>query len=396
MSNIALPKIIHKITPVIGNSLYQLLPGLINQVLAFFVIKQSGAITWGQVVSLQLVYYIAAHIVSWGNKDYLLLQFSKNPAGINRFIQQSVLTRLFVLLLPVVILVLLYYPINIGLYLAGWIIFRFAAQSLEAIITYQKNFTLALRSEAAAFVILLIALTFAGNNISFQQVLGLVLLSHVARVLLLTSEYKTRLKGIKISGFHITSLWGAIPFLLMGLVALLQSKIDLYVMDNISTKTLTGSYQVLMSFGAMLIAIPGFIINPFVKNIYRMQQAQVNNLHIKFASLGFIISIAAIPILYIIMQYVYQLNFSIYAYVLLFFIIWMPFIYAINIYKLYKQNLQNKVLVINAIAIGCSFFACLILIPLQQIIGALIAQLIAQLFLVIALHQSAKKLMPQT
>ncbi len=395
MGNTALPKFVHKITPVIGNSLYQLLPGLVNQVLAFFVIKQSGAITWGQVVSLQLVYYIAAHLVSWGNKDYLLLQFSKNPAGINRFIQQSVLTRLFVLLLPVVILVLLYYPINIGLYLAGWIIFRFAAQSLEAIITYQKNFTLALRSEAAAFVVLLIALTLAGKNISFQQVLGLILLAHVARVVLLTGEYKNRLKGIKFTRFQITPLWSAMPFLFMGLVALLQSKIDLYVMDNLSTKTLTGSYQVLMSFGAMFIAIPGFIINPFVKNIYRMQHAHIRNLHIKFILLGLIISVVAIPVLYIIMQFVYQLDFNIYTYILLFFIIWMPFIYAINIYKLYKQNLQNKVLVINAIAIGCSLFTCLLLIPILQINGALIAQLIAQFFLVTVMHLSAKKLTPQ-
>ena len=110
MSNVPLTKIFNKITPVLGNSLYQLLPGLVNQVLAFFVIKQSGATNWGQVVSLQLVYYIAAHIVSWGNKDYLLVQFSKQPSKINQHLQQSTLTRALILLLPTVLLIVVYYP----------------------------------------------------------------------------------------------------------------------------------------------------------------------------------------------------------------------------------------------------------------------------------------------
>jgi hypothetical protein len=98
MGNITFSKIFSKTTPILGNSLYQLLPGLVNQVVAFFVVKQSGITTWGQVVALQLVYYIAVHIVSWGNKDYLLLQFSKYPTKINHYLQQSILTRAFIVL----------------------------------------------------------------------------------------------------------------------------------------------------------------------------------------------------------------------------------------------------------------------------------------------------------
>lgn len=391
MSNVPLTKIFNKITPILGNSLYQLLPGLVNQVLAFFVIKQSGANNWGQVVSLQLVYYIAAHIVSWGNKDYLLLQFSKHPAKINQYLQQSTLTRTLVLLLPTVLLVLVYYPFQTAVYLAGWIALRFIAQAMEAVIIYEKNFSLALRSEAAAFVLLLFGLTFWHHNLSYQEALLLVLLSHVGRVAWLMPSLISRLKGLSLKGIELAHLWISVPFLLMGLIALLQLKTDLYVMNELSAKSITGSYQVLMSFVAMFLAIPGFIINPFVKNVYRLQAQQIKNIQYKFIGLGLMISVVATPVLWAVMHYVYQLNFSVVTYLLVALLMCLPFVYAFDMYKLYKANAQNKVLAINAVGIAIIFLCCLMFIPLWPINGALMAQLLAQIFLVLLLkHQAAK------
>lgn len=392
MSNVPLTKIFNKLTPILGNSLYQLLPGLVNQVLAFFVIKQSGATNWGQVVSLQLVYYIAAHIVSWGNKDYLLLQFSKNSAKINQYLQQSALTRTLVLLLPTLLWVVVYYPIHIAIYLAGWIVLRFAAQLMEAVIIYEKNFSLALRSEAAAFVLLLFGLTFWHHNLSFQEALLLVLLSHVGRVVWLMPSLVGRLKGMSLKQVELTHLWFSFPFLLMGLIALLQLKTDLYVMNELSTKSITGSYQVLTSFVAILLAFPGFIINPFVKNVYRLHANQFKSLQNKFIGLGLMISVVATPVLWVLMYYIYQLNFSTLTYLLITILLCLPFVYAFDIYKLYKANLQNKVLVINAVGIAIVFLCCFLLIPLWSINGALIAQLIAQIFLVLLLKLHAAKL----
>ncbi len=392
MSNVPLTKIFNKLTPILGNSLYQLLPGLVNQVLAFFVIKQSGATNWGQVVSLQLVYYIAAHIVSWGNKDYLLLQFSKHPAKINQYLQQSTLTRTLVLLVPTVLLVIFYYPFQTAIYLAGWIVLRFVAQAMEAIVIYEKNFSLALRSESAAFVLLLFGLTFWHHNLSFQEALLLVLLSHVGRVVWLMPSLISRLKGLSLKQVEPAHLWVSVPFLLTGLIALLQLKTDLYVMNQLSTKSITGSYQVLMSFVAMLLAIPSFIINPFVKNVYRLQANQLKSLQYKFMGLGLMVSVLATPVLWVLMHYVYQLNFSVVTYLLIAALMCLPFGYAFDIYKLYKANLQNKVLVINAVGIAIVFLCCLLLIPLLPINGALMAQLLAQIFLVLLLKHHAAKL----
>ena len=392
MSNVPLTKIFNKITPMLGNSLYQLLPGLVNQVLAFFVIKQSGATNWGQVVSLQLVYYIAAHIVSWGNKDYLLVQFSKQPSKINQHLQQSTLTRALILLLPTVLLIVVYYPFQTSVYLAGWIILRFIAQALEAVIIYEKNFSLALRSEAAAFVLLLFGLTFWHHNLSFQEALLLVLLSHVGRVTWLMPSLISKLKGSSLKRIELSHLWVSVPFLLMGLIALLQLKTDLYVMNELSTKSITGSYQVLMSFVAMFLAVPGFIINPFIKNVYRLQANQLKTLQYKFVGLGLMISVLATPILWAVMHYVYQLHFSAASYILIAVLICLPFVYAFDVYQLYKANTQNKVLLVNALGIAIIFLCCFMFIPLWPINGALMAQLLAQIFLVLLLKQQAAKL----
>lgn len=392
MGNIALSKIFNKTTPILGNSLYQLLPGLVNQVLAFFVIKQSGATTWGQVVALQLVYYIAAHLVSWGNKDYLLVQFSKHPAKINHYLKQSTLTRALVLLLPTILFVVVYYPFQTAIYLAGWIVLRFIAQAMEAVIIYEKSFSLALRSEAAAFVLLLFGLTFWHHNLSFQDALLLVLLSHFGRVVWLMQSLLSRLKGLSLKQFELPHLWVSIPFLLMGLIALLQLKTDLYVMNELSTKSIVGRYQVLMSFVAMFLAIPGFIINPFIKNVYRLQASQLKSLQYKFIGLGLMISVLATPMLWAVMYYVYQLNFSAVTYVLIAVLMCLPFVYAFDLYKLYKANAQNKVLLVSAFGIAIIFLSCLMFIPHWPINGALIAQLLAQIFLVLLLKHHAAKL----
>ena len=392
MGNITLSKIFSKTTPILGKSLYQLLPGLVNQVLAFFVVKQSGVTTWGQVVALQLVYYIAVHIVSWGNKDYLLLQFSKYPTKINHYLQQSILTRAFILLPPILLLVFFYSPFKTAIYLISWVVLRFISQALEAIITYEKNFSLALRSEAAAFVFLLFGLTFWHHNLSFQKALLLILLSHLGRVFWLMPFLIIRLKGLSFAKLNLTHLWGSIPFLLMGLIALLQLKIDLYVMNGLSTKSLTGTYQVLMGFVAMFFVIPGFIINPFVKNIYRLKPIQIVALQYKFIGLGLIMSLLAAPILWGVLCFVYQLAFAPETYLLLTALIFLPFVYAFDVYKLYKINAQNSVLVISTIGIAIVFAACLLLIPVWQINGALLAQLLAQLFLVFLLKYRTAKI----
>jgi O-antigen/teichoic acid export membrane protein len=391
MSYLPLTKIFNKLTPILGNSLYQLLPGLVNQVLAFFVIKQSGANNWGQVVSLLLVYYIATHIISWGNKDYLLLQFSKYPAKINQYLQQSTLTRSLVLLFPTIVLVLVYYPFQTAAYLASWILLRFIAQAMETVIINERNFSLGLRSEAAAFVFLLFGLAFWHHNLSFQEALLLVLLSHFGRVIWLMPSLISKLKETRFNQFDLAHLWVSVPFLLMGLIALLQLKIDLYILNELSTKSITGSYQVLMSFVAMFLAVPGLIINPFIKNVYRLQSNQLKSLQYKFMGLGLMISVLTTPVLWAVMFYVYQLNFSVVTYLLIALLMCLPFMYAFDVYRLYKANAQNKVLAINTVGIGIIFLCCLIFIPLWPINGALMAQLLAQIFLVLLLkHQAAK------
>jgi hypothetical protein len=288
--------------------------------------------------------------------------------------------------------VLVYYPFQTAIYLAGWIVLRFIAQAMEAVIIYEKNFSLALRSESAAFVLLLFGLTFWHHNLSFQEALLLVLLSHVGRVAWLMPSLISRLKGLSLKRIELAHLWISVPFLLMGLIALLQLKTDLYVMNELSTKSITGSYQVLMSFVAMFLAVPGFIINPFVKNVYRLQAGQLKSLQYKFIELGLMICVLATPVLWAIMHYVYQLNFSAVTYMLIAVLMCLPFVYAFDVYKLYKANVQNKVLAINAVGIAIIFLCCLIFIPLWPINGALMAQLLAQIFLVLLLKHHAAKL----
>ena len=103
-------------------------------------------------------------------------------------------------------------------------------------------------------------------------------------------------------------------------------------------------------------------------------------------------SLLGAPILWGVMYYVYQFAFAPETYLLLTSLIFLPFVYAFDVYKLYKVNAQNSVLVISSIGIAIVFTSCLLLIPFWQINGALIAQLLAQLFLVFLLKYRTAKL----
>jgi hypothetical protein len=60
-----------------ANSL--LLP-LLNPLVAFLVVRLASAELWGAFVEPLVIAQFAAHVIGWGNRDYLLRAFSRDPA----------------------------------------------------------------------------------------------------------------------------------------------------------------------------------------------------------------------------------------------------------------------------------------------------------------------------
>lgn len=72
-------------------------------VISFIIIKTYDVYLWGEFVSEMLFINLTAHILQWGNKEFLIREYSQSPSTISQRFYSSLATR-SLLLLPVIIL----------------------------------------------------------------------------------------------------------------------------------------------------------------------------------------------------------------------------------------------------------------------------------------------------
>ena len=96
----------HRGRMVITNSLNHFIVPLFSVMVSWLVIRRESVALWGALVEVMIVVQLAAHIMHWGHKEYLLRAFSLNPTTIAPPWQTALLTRLllFIPYLPVLLL----------------------------------------------------------------------------------------------------------------------------------------------------------------------------------------------------------------------------------------------------------------------------------------------------
>ncbi|MFI5222063.1 MAG: hypothetical protein ACHQK8_07045, partial [Bacteroidia bacterium] len=165
-------KLSSRFSAVFFNSAFLSLPGIANQVLSIVVIRFYNDTWWGQIVEMQLVYYFISSVSTWGNKEYLLREFSKKPSGLIHLWQLSFTGRGLFILVPLMILPLLIYPLFVALNLLCWVLFQFINQSIESLITFERKFFIAFISEIFGLLFLCIALFIFRDILSFELLIS--------------------------------------------------------------------------------------------------------------------------------------------------------------------------------------------------------------------------------
>ncbi|PJF21378.1 MAG: hypothetical protein CUN56_11385, partial [Phototrophicales bacterium] len=134
-------KIIRRSTVILQNSLYNLLLPAINILLASLVIRLTSKTLWGGFVDVLVVVQFTAQVAAWGNKEYLLRGFSRQPATMPHQWQAAFYPRLLIAC-PLILLA----DAKIFIWLLGLII----AASFDVLILYRKAFFYAIRVELIA------------------------------------------------------------------------------------------------------------------------------------------------------------------------------------------------------------------------------------------------------
>ncbi len=358
---------------IIGNGARHLVVPLANFVISYLVVSMASAELWGEFVVRLVVVTLTVHVLSWGNHEYLLRAFSRNPEALGSLWRRSILTRGVFLIGAVA------GPLILGLRGAelGWALLwlgaAFAHQSLAVVVLFSRRFAVAVAAELTGLVVTAGLLLSHGGAMDVTVVVKAVALGMTARVVVgFAAFFGTLLAGgsATLDHRHITQ---AVPFFLAGLSGLLASKADLYVVSAVLSNSEVGAYQVTVSLIAVLQGLAAIAYTPFVRDLYASSDSLSRGSSRRLMAAGLLCSVAAVPAGWLILNVLYGLNppwsvlavaaasvFPVYG--------TLPLVYS-----LYKVGREKRVIVVTFVGTAINIGLALGLVPVFGIVGGLAA-----------------------
>lgn len=366
---------------ILSNSINQIALILFSPLLSFLVIRLASVELWGEFVQVLIVVQLGAHIAGWGNREYLLRSFSRAPATIAWEWRSSLLTR-FPLLLPLWIALALLFP-SMWPSLVAWSLALFFAQSYDVLVVFRKRFSTAAIVEVASLLAVLGAVVWARDSLSLGFLAALFAVVHILKALAYGLLFRQDVASSRASSSTLSTglrrLYNpryftlALPFFLLTFSGMLQSRIDLYAVNIFLTPTDVAQYQVFINFLLYMQAAAGFIMQPFVKSVYRLDYPAIRKISFRLAILGCVIIPPGLVALALLLTRLYQIYLPAGMYVWGALYVLPIYFYLPTIYALYKAEQQNTVIKMNFLGVGLNFALSLILLPRVGMEGAVIS-----------------------
>jgi O-antigen/teichoic acid export membrane protein len=367
-------RLFDRIRPMLLNGGLSLMAPLINALSAWWVIRQSSEEVWGSFVAPMVVAGLSLHVLSWGNREFLLREFARHPERIGSLWRQNFATRGSLLLVALPMIFLLGFAPEAVPWLMLWVCAGFVRQSFEVVVVARKDFSYALVVEMLAAGLLLGGLIWGTETLEGTAILRWYALAWAARSVGMLFRYGGEFLPGDYGGIEFAYFGRALPFFLLGFAGLLLSRIDLYCVTLfVEDDAQVGRYQLLMSFFLYLQATAGFILLPYVRNIYRLPDRSIRRLSRRLGLLGIPITVAGVAAVAALLYYAYGVSFPLDFYLIGALFVAPIFFFSPLIYLLFKHERQQAVVMANAVGIVVNLGLNLLLIPYFGVLGALIA-----------------------
>ncbi len=357
------------------NGLRSVISGLGSLAVAWLVIKHASASQWGEFVPWLVGMGIVSVIVSWGNKEYLLRQFSLEPNSHSLYFYGTILWRIPLFFLLLVLATLLFFNVPQLWYLMLWGGGYFLYQSLEAWMIFRGRFSAASWAELVGLLIILIGILLDPGALDLSQLCLLYACSYAGRllVLLILVRLPTFSRGAVAGWTNLLFYRKSTPFLVVVLIGLLASKMDLYVVSYTVEAAVVGPYQILVGALGFVGAVAGFIAYAFIGRVYQMDKLGFKRSIWQMSVLGLLVSTFAVLSFYVLFRFGLDLSYSTSTYLVAILYCWPPYVSMFCVLYLYQQNKERLVIrngIVNAII---SLVLALILLPRLGITGGLVA-----------------------
>jgi hypothetical protein len=359
-------------------------------ILSYIIIQFHSIELWGEYVEILIWTNVFLLFLSFGNNDYLLKLFSKNPSKINQQWTNNLIARS--ILLPPSLLLILFIPIFNHL---EWIIFivilfQFLNQSFKSLIVYHRKFILNIFVESSYLLSLIILVFYNLESLNLKLLLQIILISQGLKFLLFSIVLLKYFKYVKVQ-FQLLELKKSIPFFIPLAIGTFRSKIDVYYGTHFFSVSQLSKYQVFLSFLALTQMASTFAITPYLKNYYRSSNTVIKKIQKRFFVFGWGFAVVATVFMYVIISEIYNLDFTFQQYGLAFLFMIPLFLQVLLVSEYYKRDKQYKIASFASIVVFIQIIIGYFLIKYWNINGALLLKLLGQWGIVIILWFWIKK-----
>ena len=363
---------------VIKNSAYGLLIPLLNSVVSAVVVRVASAELWGQLVPQLILVTFSAHILGWGNKEYLLRAFAQHPGRMDEQWQSSLITRLALWPFFILVVVVQGTPSGRAAWLVGWCLALIVAQSYDVLVLYRRDFTAALLIEAGSLAVMLGLIVAGRPALTLDRLILILTLGQAVKAVAYAARFWSSVTRRWRGSFDRRYYWLALPFFLLGFSGMVNSRIDLYAVAYFRPAAEVARYQVLVNLLLYLQALSALAVQPFLKGLYRLPYSAILKLGGQLTLLGALILPPGVLATVAALRWVYQFDFSadFFLYALLMLLPTYAFIPII--YALYKANRQTLVLGGNILGSLLNLALNLTLLPRLGLVGAIISSALTQ------------------
>jgi O-antigen/teichoic acid export membrane protein len=364
---------------IVAYGLHQILPPLGQFLISYFVIHFNSEAAWGEVVNYLIFVNISILFFNWGQNTYLLRAFSQDAQKIAIVWQESLASRLILLLLAQVVGLYFFYDNcwnSIALFL--WLLGTFVVRSFDPLHIYTRKLKGALSIEGLGFLMILFVLLLNRATLNLSLILGLYAFLAVIKAIAYGLFYRGLVFENWQGRFSKAFLIAAFPFFIPAMIGFIQSRIDLYGVAYHLSKDTLGAYQVFFKVLSLFILGNRIIISPFLKNIYRMPDKALQRMNRLMLGIGILGTAPIIGLFYYLLPLVYGIHFSVWMYVMGYLTIVPFFGYAIQTHQMIKMNREKQLVWVFLGAAMVNLCCNYCLIPKYGALGAITSTAIVQ------------------
>jgi len=345
--------------------------------ISYFIIKYKSIAFWGSYVEVLIWVNLILLLLSFGNKAFLLKEFSKTPAKLYQLWFSNFLNRSILLIPSFLIIVFTPFFEDKILLTCLWLLLLFISQSYQVLILYLKDFKYSLLVEIIFNCLILLFVFLKIETLDLLEFLTIVVFSNLAKALLFLFYYLKKMKGLSFS-FSFSELKRNIPYFIPLTLGTVRVKIDTYFANTFFSVSDLGKYQILISFISIGHITTTYFVNPYLKVFFRVSDSIIKRIKRQFFVFGIFYGLAFVIATYFIISKVYLIQFTIDNYITV-FAFFIPLLFQmILVNQIYKYDQQNLVSYVALFVIFLQLIIGYFLIQEQGIQGALLLKAASQ------------------